>query len=103
MLAAISRGLTIPSTFAIIPSSTLTAFRPTVLTKSGSNLAESNSFVIVLATPTPSAGPGGLPRTPKAAETISFILVVDLDKYSVSNVDIDLKTRTASGDCVSRV
>lgn len=50
--------LTKPSTLDINPSNTLVPFLATVRTNNGSNLAESSSFVIVLATVTPSPAPG---------------------------------------------
>ncbi len=56
------KGITMPSILATRPSITLDAFRATVRTKSGSNLAESSSFVIVRAITTPSPAPGRSPE-----------------------------------------
>ena len=73
-----------PSILDAKPSRTLPAFLATVRTRSGSNLAESSSFVTVRAIVTPSPAPGGLPRAErywaKAADTASFIRVVERER-----------------------
>jgi hypothetical protein len=68
------------------------------LTNNGSNLAASSSFKIVLATATPSLGPGGdlLPEE-KVVEIASPMRPVDLVRYKDSSFEMDRRTRTLSG------
>lgn len=101
------RSLTAPSILETSVSSTLLAFRATVRASNGSNLAESNSLVMVLAMVTPSPGPGGLPRAERyearAEVTVSFIRVVERERYRVSNTETERRTSIASGLWCSRV
>jgi len=76
-----AKELTKLSALIVAPSIAVPTFLATARINSGSNLAESSSFITARAMAIPSLAPGGEREPPaKACETASFKRVVERDR-----------------------